>query len=213
MYFYNDWKEPVDPRNFDGKVVVERWDEAAEDVVVEEFPLEFDREGDLFLTAKIAPAEEFPVNFDTLVWLAGEETLFSFAFDGLTVEPEAGEAPAIRLHAHTERVPVVIPDTREEIIAEILKRATILQGRIDAEDWFGLHNPAFDAMDLANALKAMEEGLGPRERGRLRDAIDRITQGAILLDRAGDAQDGPRSRRAFVNFMEGVAALEGLVQE
>jgi hypothetical protein len=29
-----------------------------------------------------------------------------------------------------------------------------------AEDWLALHNPAFDAMDFANAMKDMEEGLG-----------------------------------------------------
>lgn len=213
MYFYNDWKEAIDPRNFAGKVLIERWDEATEDVVVEEFPLEFTREGDLFLTAKIAPVQEFPVNFDALIWLAGEETLFSFAFDGLTVEPEASEAPVIRLHAHTERAPVVIPETADGTAREIYHRDRILRDRISSRDWFALHNPAFDAKDFAEALKLQEQGLGPRERANLRTAIDKITQGAILLDRAGDSQDEPRVNRAYETFSEGVALLHLIFPE
>lgn len=213
MYFYNDWKEPIDPRNFAGKVIVERWDPDLGDVIVNEYPLEFGEEGDEYLTAELPEVEEFPVNFDTLVYLAGEETLFSFAFEGVTEEPAQAEAPAMRLHAHTEREPVVIPETREATIREILDRAETIRRRIENEDWFGLHNPAFDAKDFAEALEQKEEGLGPRERGKLRDAVNRITQGAIFLDRAGDAQDGPRSRRAFETFSEGVDLLRELLPE
>lgn len=213
MYFYNDWKEPIDPRNFAGKVVVERWDEDLGDVIVNEYPLEFGEEGDEYLTATLPAVEEFPVNFDTLVTLAGEETLFSFAFEDVTTEPEGTETPEIRLHAHTEREPVVIPETREATIREIFDRAEVIRKRIEAEDWFGLHNPAFDAKDFAEALEQKEEGLGPRERGKLREAVDKITQGAIFLDRAGDAQDGPRSRRAFETFSEGIDLLEEILPE
>lgn len=212
LFFYNDWKEPLDPRNFAGKVVMERWDEATEDVVTEEFELRYASDGDPFLTATIPAVAEFPVNFDALVWLAGKETLFSFAFDALSDEAAAEQAQ-MRLHAHTERAPVVIPETADAIAREIYNRDRILRDRIAARDWFALHNPAFDAKDFAEALKTKEQGLGPRERADLRAAIDRITQGAIFLDRAGDTQDEPRVKKAYATFSEGIAALHLIFPE
>lgn len=210
LYFYDDWKNPLDPRNFAGKLIIERFDEATEELLEEEYPLSYIDEGDPYLTANIPPVEEFPVNFSTEIYLAGKETIFSFAFEDVTPEEAQGPTKAIRLHGHLQRGELIIPETPADMVAEILTRDAIIAERIAAQDWFGLHNPAFDAKDLAEALELKPEGLGVRERGKLRKAVARLTQGAIFLDNAGDSEDEPRVTKAYATFSEGIEIVRTL---
>jgi hypothetical protein len=113
MYFYNDWKELIDPRNFAGKVVIERWDDDLEDIVVEEFPMAHLDEEDPYLTARYHAVEDFPVNFDTLVWLAGTKRSSVSPSTASRSSRTPSNRPQLRLHLHGEREPVVIPDTPE----------------------------------------------------------------------------------------------------
>lgn len=214
LYFYNDWKKPIDPRNFAGTVFIETFDEESEEIIEETFDLIYKEEGDAFLTAAITAIEEFPADFSAEVFLAGEKTIFSFAFEELTpeVDPNA-EAQNIRLHKHAEAGELVIPESSEEKAREIFLRDAIVQDRIASEDWFGLHEPALQAKEIADALALNPGDLGPRDRGKLHKAVGRITQGGIFLDRAGDASDGPRVQKAYATFAEGIALLREIYPE
>jgi hypothetical protein len=211
MFFYDDWKTPIDPRNFAGRLVIETFDAATEEFTEHVYPLKYAAEGAEFLSAAIPPVAQFPVDFNAWIWLAGEEKLFSFAFSELTREPTADERAAaqagVRLHEH-EEVRVELPETAVEVVREILKRDAQLKLLIEAEDWYSLHYPAAEAQQLAAGLRRREEGLSARERQAARDAAASINQGAIFLDQAGDAADAPRVRRAYEVFAEGVAALK-----
>lgn len=208
LYFYDDWKTPLDPRNFAGKAIIEHVDDESGAITDEVIPLEYETEGDMWLTAEIP--YDLPVTFYTKVWLGGEEKRYDFQFDELTQEPEPTEQPQdIRLHSHV-REPVTIPATTGGIIEEILRRDESLQLLIEAEDWYGLHYPAFDAKEFVAALDepGRLEGLNVRQRGTVSQAIGAINRGALALDRAGDVADAARVQRGYATFKEGVDMLK-----
>lgn len=211
LYFYDDWKKPLDPRNFSGKVVFSQYNKNTGETATQEYPLAYARQEDEFLTAKIPPQEKFPAEFKAVVSLAGEQKGYDFVFDELTREPLPGELPAsVRPHIHVVRPPVQVPEKAADAVKEIFKRDKMLMDRIAAKQWYDLHIPAFDAMDLAEAMKLKQEGLNPRSRGKLMEAISKITQGAVLLDRYGDAADAARVNKGYETFAEGVKALKEL---
>ena len=127
------------------------------------YPLVLEREGNHWLTSRIWAPAKYPVEITSRIWLAGDEKRFNFFFDGLTTEPKpelrAERAPPQAQH----RPPVSIPDPAVDVVREILKREAVLRSHIDAKRWSDLHNPAFDTIDLANALRRKTEGLDPRE--------------------------------------------------
>lgn len=214
LYFYNDFKEPLDPRNFKGRVVIESFDEEADELIETEIPLVHKRELDPYLVAELGGIEEYPFAPTVFAWLAGEEKRFDFPFDALTVEPEPDAEFAVgRLHAHGEREAVEIPATPGGVIEEILKRDAIIRDRIAAEKWFEIHTPAFDAKDLAEALREMDGELSGRDRNNLRKAVDRIKLAADRLDRAGDTSDAPRVKRYYKEFAKAVAEIQALFGE
>ena len=207
MYFYDDWKTPLDPRNFAGTVIIEHEDAATGNVTEEAIPLAH-AEGTGYLDAAI-PYDP-PVAFYTKVWLAGVETRFDFEFDEFTVEPpKEARSADVRLHSH-KRDPLDIPPTTEGILREIQKRDAALKGLIAKKDWFSLHYPAFDAKDLMAGLAENQDGLNVRQRGQLKTAIGLVNRGANALDRAGDTGDEARVTQAYGTFAEGVAALAAI---
>lgn len=208
LYFYDDYKRPLDGRNFTGRAVFETIDDDSGEITEETYTLKTEEGGDAFLIAEIPSA--LPAEFYVLVNLAGEENRFDFYFEELTVEPEEVIAPTdIRLHTH-ERIPVVVPELAVDVVREILRRSSLLRALIDQRNWYALHTPAFDAKDFVEALSFKQENLGPRQRGVLKQATTAINLGADALDRAGDASDPPRVQRAFAKFSEGIEMLKGL---
>lgn len=211
LYFYDDYKRPLDARNFTGKVVFEDFDIDTGEFSEETYPMEVGQAGDPYLIADIP--EEFPAEFYALVVLAGEENRFDFYFEEVTIEPEEPQTLTIgRLHSH-EREPVEVPEKAVDVVREIFKRDSQLRANMDGRNWYGLHNPAFDAKDLMAALEFKLEGLGPRERGKFREALTAIRRGADNLDRAGDAADPPRVQRAYATFSEGIELLKEIWPE
>lgn len=207
LYIYDDWKRPLDARNFSGRVIIEREDPETFEVTDEEYRLYARRPGDEFLVADL-PAE-LPLEFYSIVSLAGEDKRYDWFFDELTSEPET--AIAIREHTHGERATLVVPPDGPAILLLILERDAILAELIGAEDWFGLHNPAYDAMELMAALAELPHTeLNLRQRGDLKQALSAINRGGLALDRAGDAADPPRVKRAYETFSEGLRILREL---
>ena len=71
---------------------------------------------------------------------------------------------------------------------------------VSSKDWFGIHEPAFDVIDLASALKLKMEGLAPRQRKDLADVLLRMSLAADRLDKAGDASDAGRVLKYLADF-------------
>ncbi len=208
LYFYDDWRVPLDARNFAATLFIESENTSTGEITETPYPLEVKRDGDTFLTGSIPP--DLPVTFYVMAMLRGEEKRFDFEFDALTIEPEpTAVTSGIRLHSHV-RDPIAIPPTVEGIVRAIYQRDTAVNALIEQKDWFGLHYPAFDAKDLVAALANQPEGLDVRQRGVLKKAIGLINRGANDLDRAGDTADEARARIAYGTFSEGIGLLREL---
>ncbi len=219
VYVYDDFKKPIDPRNFAGDLVFEDYDPESGDFSEERFPLEA-IPGTDYLVARFPWGDEveggkkFPIEMFAALDLAGKNNRYDFYFDALTEEPAyvpRTRAAGSAAHSH-ERPPLTIPSTPDGIVSELVVRRNRVQQQIDDAIWPSLYVPAFDARDLAEALLGRMEGFDARERGAARRAITLILQGAADLDRAGDLEDAARARRAFERFNEGVRTLEGLGQ-
>lgn len=207
LWVYDDFKRPVDPRNFAGQVVFEEWDEKNQEWDETSYPLEYGGPGTEYLKAKIPGA--LPAEFYASVWLAGEQTRFDFYFEEYSKELSAAELAkysALGPHSHV-RPPLAIPDRPEDVVSEIVKRTDLLRELIDGAQWLGLHAPAFDARDLAEALLEKLGRLSARDRGTVKQAISRTMQSAAELDRAGDLADAGRARRAFARYSQAVRVL------
>ena len=212
LYVYDDFKEPVDPRNFAGKVVFETYNEETGEFKEEDFPMEA-IPGTDYLEGKIK--QEMPAEFFASVWLAGKQNRYDFYFEELSEEPAyvpssvVDSAPVTGDHSH-ERPPIRIPTDPKAIVVELAKRADRLEAQIENREWRTLYVPAFDSRDLAEALLERLGGLSSRDTGASRRAISRIMQGAVELDRAGDLADPARARKAYDRYLEGVTTLVGI---
>jgi hypothetical protein len=207
FFFYDDFKEPIDPRNFSGKVVVEE-DLPNGDIAEKEFELRHAQEEDDYLVAQIPGT--LPYSLYALVNFAGEEKRYDFTFEKLTKEPVrvpgfmAGvKTPADPNHSHY-RPPLTIPDTPEGILAELQIRDRQLLAMIEIEDWFGVYKPAFDAKDLVAALAPFQDGLAPRQRGDLKRATKLVNESSTSIDSAGDSQSMPRLLKVYADLKRGL---------
>ena len=75
------------------------------------------------------------------------------------------------------------------MVAELERRTELLRHLIERGDWLALHVPAFDAIDLGEALLDKLDGLAAARSGVVRQAIARTLQSAAEIDRAGDVAD------------------------
>jgi hypothetical protein len=210
IYFYDDDKKPLDARNFSGRTTTHDWNEEKKAYIEKNFPLVLEREGNHWLTSRIWAPARYPVEITSRIRLAGDEKLFNFFFDGLTVEPEHGTKASVRFHKHRDRSPIDIPRTPVDLVREILNRETAIRSYIDAKRWFDLRNPAFDTIDLASALRGKTEEIAPLERKRLGEIIVKIGLACDRIGRAGEDSDEGRVRRFFEEFSKGIAELQQL---
>lgn len=208
LFFYDDWKRPLDPRNFTANVSIERFDEETEEISSDEYEVALESLENGYFTARIPEGLEFPIEVTAVVGLAGEDALFTFFFDELSIEPEPGDqAGRARLHAHGERLPVDVPEDPADVVREIVRRDFIIKSRIEAKDWFGMHVPAYDTIDLAKGLKEKSLGLRGRDAKRFFDAIAGLNLASDRLDRAGDAQDQGRVDNYYKTYSDSLAVL------
>jgi hypothetical protein len=205
VYVYDDFKRPVDPRNFAGRVVFERFDQKTGDFSEEEFPMA-PVPGSEYLEARIS--DEMPAEFYASLWLGGEQHRFDFYFDEPTVAPPTPPRQVAVLGQHSHlRPPLSIPKDPAAIVRELEVRARQVEEKIETGDWIRIYVPAFDGRDLAEALLDHAGALAGRERGQARIAVSRVMQSAAELDRAGDLGDPSRAREALARFRSGVEDL------
>ena len=211
LYVYDDFKQPVDPRNFAGQVVFEAWNEETENYDETRYPLNV-AIGSGYLISEIP--DELPGEFFAHVWLAGEQQRYDFYFEETTVEPVGGgsRGTAIRAGPHShERPPMTIPEDPIAITALMANKRDRVRTQIENGEWLTLYVPAFDARDLAEVLLDRLTGLSARQRGQARKAIGRVMQSAAELDRSGDLAHRARAQRAFERFDSGVRELVDLI--
>lgn len=206
VYFYDDYKQPLDPRNFKGRVVFQYFDEMAKQDLEKEVPLVHGYDLDPYLEAKIPAIKTWPAEIAARIWIAGEEKLFNFLFDGISQEPTNQDAQLpIRFHSHLDYKPPTIPETVGKVIEEIQKRKSMIDERVKASDWFGLHVPAMDTWNFADALKQKDEGMDPQTREKLLLTVRRVKLACEKLDAAGDMQDAGRVAERFKEYTASLA--------
>ncbi|HVS13432.1 MAG TPA: hypothetical protein VMV46_05895 [Thermoanaerobaculia bacterium] len=208
VFVYDDFKEPVDPRNFAARIVVEHYDRESGEFTEEEFPM-----APVVGTDHLEGAldTELPAEFYAAVWLAGEEQRFDFYFDEYSQDVPAAPRvvaglPGTAEHGH-ERPPLDIPEDPLATVRELVTRSRRVAEKIEQGDWLFLYVPAFDGRDLAEALLGKLDGLAARDRGRARKAVSRVLQSAAELDRAGDLGDEGRARQALSRFDDAVREI------
>jgi hypothetical protein len=210
LYVYDDYKRPIDPRNFAGDVVFESYDKARKVWNETKYPLAPAEPGSQFLRAHIP--EAMPAEFYASVWLAGEKTRLDFYFEEPSKElsqTELARYAALGPHSH-QRPPLVIPEQPLQVLAELERRTALLRDLIDRGDWLSLHVPAFDAIDLGEALLDKLGGLSAGDQGLVRQALARTLQSAAEIDRAGDLADAARVQRAFARYDEAMKTVVGV---
>jgi len=208
IYLYDGHKKPLDARNFSGRITTQDWNEEKKDYIEKNYPLVLEREGNHWLTSRIWTPTKYPVEIIARIRLAGDEKLFSFFFDGFTKEPKPGTEASVRPHKHSDRPPVKIPAAAVDVVREILKREAAIGSHINEKRWSDLLNPAFDTIDLANALRRKAEELAPLERKKLGESIVKIGFAADRLARVEDASEEGQARRYFEEFSKGIVELQ-----
>jgi heavy metal-binding protein len=131
--------------------------------------------------------------------------------------PAVVAAPADTSSSAQAGIPAVIqvsiPDTLEEIVAQIRTRNRQIGELIDlgrfAEVWF----PAFEAKDLALAMTAHAAQIPEGNRKLLEPAINRLLHAAWLLDAFGDVGNREQITGAYADFRSAVTGIESLVPQ
>jgi hypothetical protein len=105
-------------------------------------------------------------------------------------------------------VPLPIPETVPEILAQLSQRTIQIRRFIDQGAFANVYVPAFQAKDLALALDDRKKEL-PAERQRIVEpAIKRLVRSAWLLDAFGDIGNKEQISAAYAQFAAAVKDIE-----
>jgi hypothetical protein len=153
----------------------------------------------------------------------GKPNRFDFTFPEFSKEPHAIGGPTLTnamppttaplvetLPAPSEGssgidpalVPLPIPDTVPEILAQLATRTDQIRVFIDKGTFAAIYVPAFQAKDLALALDQHKQELTPERRRLAEPAIARLVRSAYLLDAFGDIGNKQQISEAYAKFVE-----------
>jgi hypothetical protein len=105
-------------------------------------------------------------------------------------------------------IPVPIPDTVPEMLAQLRTRTDQIRSFIDKGAFAAIYVPAFQAKDLALALDEHKTEL-PEDRQRIAvPAIARLVRSAYLLDAFGDIGNKQQIVEAYDRFSSAVKDIE-----
>jgi hypothetical protein len=104
-------------------------------------------------------------------------------------------------------VPLPIPDTADEMVAQLETRSKQVGELIDRGDFTAVYVPAFQAKDLAIAMESRLGGLAPVKRATAEPAIQRLVRTAWLLDAFGDLGNRQQITEAYAIFSAAVAEV------
>jgi len=229
MYFYDEFTKPqklADLKNYKATLMVK------DAGTGKETPYSLVRSGQ-YLQATIGkrplPAEMYAnVKFAP----GGKDNRFDFTFSGFSKEPHAiggptmtGAAPAAAtataaietLPAPSAAssgidpalVPLPIPETVPEMLAQLKTRTAQIRSFIDKGAFAAIYVPAFQAKDLALALDEHKNELTPERRRIAEPAIAKLVRAAYLLDAFGDIGNKQQISEAYAKFTEAEADIHG----
>ena len=104
-------------------------------------------------------------------------------------------------------VPLPIPDTVPEMLAQLKTRTEQIRSFIDKGAFAAIYVPAFQAKDLALALDEHKDELTPERRKIAEPAIARLVRAAYLLDAFGDIGNKQQISDAYAKFLEAEADI------
>src|SRR6185436_3089609 len=111
--------------------------------------------------------------------------------------PSEGSAPGI----DPALVPLPIPDTVPEMLAQLKTRTEQIRSFIDKGSFAAIYVPAFQAKDLALALDEHKQELTPERRKLAEPAIAKLVRTAYLLDAFGDIGNKQQISEAYTVFV------------
>jgi hypothetical protein len=159
---------------------------------------------------------------------------FDFSFDGFSKEPKVAPsttmtggmpatssapatpvapatsppAPDLSSNVDPALIPVPIPETVPEMLAQLRTRSDQIRAFIDKGAFAAIYVPAFQAKDLALALDEHKKEL-PDDRQRIAvPAIARLVRSAYLLDAFGDLGNKQQILEAYDRFTAAVKEIE-----
>jgi hypothetical protein len=154
---------------------------------------------------------------------AGKDNRFDFTFPAYSKEPHAVGGPTMTNAAPATTAPLVetlpaatatsagidpalvplpIPDTVPEILAQLTTRTDQIRAFIDKGTFAAIYVPAFQAKDLALALDEHKGELTPERRKVAEPAISKLVRSAYLLDAFGDIGNKQQISEAYAKFLE-----------
>jgi predicted transcriptional regulator len=116
-----------------------------------------------------------------------------------TIEVASGVDPAL--------VPVPIPETVPEMLAQLKTRNEQVRQFIDKGMFAAIYVPAFQAKDLALALDEHKKELPPEKVKIAEPAIARLVRSAYLLDAFGDLGNKQQIVDAYARFNDAVGEI------
>ncbi|HEX3646453.1 MAG TPA: heavy metal-binding domain-containing protein [Vicinamibacterales bacterium] len=220
MYFYDEFTKPqtlANVKNYQATLMV-RDHKTGTDT-----PYSLVRNG-RYLQASIGKLP-LPAEMYALVKFApsGKDNRFDFAFPAYSKEPHALAGPTMTNAAPVTTAPLVetiapaagtsagidpalvplpIPDTVPEMLAQLQTRTDQIRAFIDKGSFAAIYVPAFQAKDLALALDEHKGELTPERRRIAEPAIARLVRTAYLLDAFGDIGNKQQISEAYAKFVE-----------
>jgi hypothetical protein len=220
MYFYDEFTKPqtlANVKNYKATLMVK------DARTGKETPYSLVRSG-RYLQASIGklpfPAEMYAsVKFSP----GGKDNRFDFTFPAYSKEPHGVGGPTMTNAAPATTAPLVetiptataasagidpalvplpIPDTVPEILAQLTTRTDQIRAFIDKGTFAAIYVPAFQAKDLALALDEHKGELTPERRKVAEPAISKLVRSAYLLDAFGDIGNKQQISEAYAKFVE-----------
>ena len=115
-----------------------------------------------------------------------------------TLPPPSDASPGI----DPALVPLPIPDTVPEMLAQLKTRTDQIRAFIDKGTFAAIYVPAFQAKDLALALDEHKSELTPERRKAAEPAIAKLVRSAYLLDAFGDIGNKKQISEAYAKFVD-----------
>jgi hypothetical protein len=219
MYFYDEFTKPqkiAEVRNYKATLMVK------DAKTGKETPYSLVRSG-ASMQASIGK-QPLPAEMYALVKFApgGKDNRFDFTFPAYSKEPHAVGGPTMTNAAPATAAPLVetlpspttasgidpalvplpIPDTVPEMLAQLKTRSDQIRAFIDKGTFAAIYVPAFQAKDLALALDEHKGELTPERRKIAEPAVAKLVRSAYLLDAFGDIGNKQQISEAYAKFLE-----------
>jgi hypothetical protein len=117
-------------------------------------------------------------------------------------------APDLSSGVDPALVPLPIPETVPEMLAQLRMRTDQIRSFIDKGSFAAIYVPAFQAKDLALALDAHKNDLPAEKRKIAEPAIAKLVRTAYMLDAFGDLGNKQQITEAYAKFVEAAKDIQ-----